>query len=112
MFFREEEREKKESDLRREMEERDKQHRDTVERLRLQVRVDLSPNWIHLTELVVSLHRSCFLFFCFLTVFLQIAQLEKKEPLMERKNHCVKSSLMSLYFSQTFSHLFTDKTLE
>lgn len=43
MFFREEEREKKESDLRREMEERDKQHRDTVERLRLQVRVDLSP---------------------------------------------------------------------
>lgn len=38
MCFREEERENREVDLRREMEERDKQHRDTVERLQIQVR--------------------------------------------------------------------------
>lgn len=36
--FREEERESREADLRREIEERDKQHRDTVERLQIQVR--------------------------------------------------------------------------
>ncbi|KAG7214618.1 hypothetical protein INR49_010510 [Caranx melampygus] len=54
---REEERENREVDLRREMEERDKQHRDTVERLQI-----------------------------------QIAQLGRKEPAAERKNHSVDSS--------------------
>lgn len=43
-FFnsREEEREKREADLRREMEEREKLHKDTVERLQIQVRGDFS----------------------------------------------------------------------
>ncbi|XP_056246764.1 neurabin-1-like isoform X2 [Seriola aureovittata] len=56
---RDEEREHREADLRREMEERDKQHRDTVERLQI-----------------------------------QIAQLERKEPVAERKNHSVDSSVI------------------
>lgn len=38
VFFREEEREKREAELRREMEERDKLHREAVERLQNQVR--------------------------------------------------------------------------
>ncbi|XP_039998872.1 uncharacterized protein LOC120798570 isoform X2 [Xiphias gladius] len=56
---REEEREKREADLRREMEAREKQHSDTIERLQI-----------------------------------QIAQLEKKEPVAERKNHSVDSSVI------------------
>ncbi|XP_040912113.1 neurabin-1-like [Toxotes jaculatrix] len=55
---REEEWEKREADLRREMEEREKQHRDTVERLQI-----------------------------------QIAPLERKEPVAERMNHSVDSSV-------------------
>ncbi|XP_071346444.1 neurabin-2-like isoform X3 [Trachinotus anak] len=55
---REEERETREVDLRRETEERDKQHIETVERLQI-----------------------------------QIAQLERKEPVAERKNHSVDSSV-------------------
>ena len=42
MSFREEEREGKEADLRREMAEKDKLHRETVERLQIQVRGDFS----------------------------------------------------------------------
>ncbi|XP_069366833.1 neurabin-1-like isoform X3 [Paralichthys olivaceus] len=56
---REEESEGREADLRGEMEERDKQHRDTVERLEI-----------------------------------QIAQLERKEPVAERTNHSADSSLL------------------
>uniref|UniRef100_A0A3B4Z5X6 Neurabin-1 n=1 Tax=Stegastes partitus TaxID=144197 RepID=A0A3B4Z5X6_9TELE len=40
--YQKEEGEKREADLRRELEERDKQHRDTVERLQIQVRGDFS----------------------------------------------------------------------
>lgn len=53
-FFREEEREKREADMRREMEERDKQHRETVERLQSQVRL-LGPVWIYFTHPAVCL---------------------------------------------------------
>uniref|UniRef100_UPI003AB106F9 uncharacterized protein n=1 Tax=Centroberyx gerrardi TaxID=166262 RepID=UPI003AB106F9 len=55
---REEERERREADLRREMEERDKKHRETVERLQMQV-----------------------------------SQLERKEPVPERKNHSLDTSV-------------------
>lgn len=41
-LFREEESERKEADLRREMEEREKHYRETVERLQMQVRGALS----------------------------------------------------------------------
>ncbi|XP_030607046.1 neurabin-1-like isoform X2 [Archocentrus centrarchus] len=54
---REEEGEKREADLRREVEERERQHRDTIERLQI-----------------------------------QIAQLEGREPVLERKNHSTDSS--------------------
>lgn len=54
LFFREEEREKREADMRREMEERDKQHRETVERLQSQVRL-LGPVWIYFTRPAASL---------------------------------------------------------
>lgn len=53
-FFREDEREKREADMRREMEERDKQHRETVERLQSQVRL-LGPVWIYFTRPAASL---------------------------------------------------------
>lgn len=53
-FFREEEREKREADMRREMEERDKQHREIVERLQSQVRL-LGPVWIYFSRPGVSL---------------------------------------------------------
>lgn len=42
ILFREEESERKEADLRREMEEREKLYRETVERLQIQVRGALS----------------------------------------------------------------------
>lgn len=41
-FLREEEGEMREADLRREMEERERQHRDAIERLQIQVRGDFS----------------------------------------------------------------------
>ncbi|XP_029929721.1 uncharacterized protein LOC115374760 isoform X2 [Myripristis murdjan] len=55
---REEEREKREADLRREMEDRDKKHRETVERLQM-----------------------------------QLTQVERKEPVPERKNHALDTSV-------------------
>lgn len=56
--LREEEREKREADLRREVEERDKQHRETVERLQIQVRGEVLDGFISLNLLFLCTH--CF----------------------------------------------------
>lgn len=75
--------EQREADLRREMEEREKLHTDTVERLQIQVRGRFSiPNGFPLlSRPFLCLNVSHWLS--------QMAQLERKEP--ERKNHPVDS---------------------
>lgn len=49
-FFREEERENREAELRREMEESDKQHREMIERLQIQVRLHFSQSYLDLLQ--------------------------------------------------------------
>lgn len=83
-FFREEERVKREAELRREIEERDKEHRETVERLQIQVRRHFSQScldvlqWTCHFSIVTVSHYSW-----------QLARFERNEPEPESKNHPV-----------------------
>lgn len=101
MCFREEEWERRAADLTRELEERDKQHRDSAERLQIQVRGDFSI-WNGLASLSLAFLLSLCLSHC----LSQIAQQEKKEPVADRENHPVDSSLTGkelCYSECTFS---------
>lgn len=87
MFFREEEGEKREAELRREVEERDKQHRENVERLQIQVRGTLS------MCVCVDLRYFTERFFVVIVshCLSQLAQQDRKDAASERKKHSVDS---------------------